>query len=293
MKPDTLDEFKIESRHYPLVFLLVATATTVLAYDIYYLLYIKEAPLQYLDENEFSSFPLESITPVNKDTSLFRFRANIPDFKDMPTPSHVILKDDTCQVARSYTPITYGRQYFDILIKRYEDGQVSRFVHGLEEGRKVEMRGPILSFPYERNMAPEIGMICGGTGITPMYQLIKKILRDPDDESRISLLYASKSEDDILLRRELDILADGSPDRFKVYYMLDKPPKDWDQGRGIISKTVLKDKLPGCDDSIVLVCGPDAMVKHVAGPKLAENNQGPLKGLLKDLKYTAQNVFKF
>jgi cytochrome-b5 reductase len=57
---------------------------------------------------------------------------------------------------------------------------------------------------------------------------------------------------------------------------------------------MLKDNLPSNDgEKLVLVCGPDGMVKHLAGEKIADGNQGVIGGLLKEMQYTAQNVFKF
>lgn len=50
------------------------------------------------------------------------------------------------------------------------------------------------------------GMIAGGTGITPMYQVAKALLTDPAETTSISLIYANVTEDDILLRKELDEL---------------------------------------------------------------------------------------
>ncbi len=49
-----------------------------------------------------------------------------------------------------------------------------------------------------------------------MYQVIKAILRDPEDTTQISLLYSNRHDEDILLREELEALANNNPDRFKV-----------------------------------------------------------------------------
>ena len=51
------------------------------------------------------------------------------------------------------------------------------------------------------------GMIAGGTGITPMYQVAKALLTDPGEATSISLIYANVTEDDILLRKELNELS--------------------------------------------------------------------------------------
>jgi ferredoxin-NADP reductase len=69
-------------------------------------------------------------------------------------------------------------------------------------------------------------MIAGGTGITPMYQLIKHILvHEPNNaDTQMWLLYANQSVDDILLREELDALAAAHPRRLRVWYTVDRAP---------------------------------------------------------------------
>ena len=66
-------------------------------------------------------------------------------------------------------------------------------------------------------------MLAGGTGITPMYQVINAILKDPADSTDLSLVSANVGEDDILLRKELDTLA-ATHANFRVYYVLNNPP---------------------------------------------------------------------
>ena len=41
-------------------------------------------------------------------------------------------------------------------------------------------------------MAKKLGMIAGGTGITPMLQLVRAIFKDKTDNSEISLLFANQ-----------------------------------------------------------------------------------------------------
>ena len=56
-------------------------------------------------------------------------------------------------------------------------------------------------------------MIAGGTGITPMLQLIRAILKDPRDKTKMWLVFANQTENDILLRTELEEVASNHPDR--------------------------------------------------------------------------------
>ena len=76
-------------------------------------------------------------------------------------------------------------------------------------------------------------MLCGGTGIAPMYQALVKMLADPADASVVTLLYGNKSPEDILLRKELDALAAKHPSRLKLTHVIGaaadaKPPEGWD-----------------------------------------------------------------
>jgi len=71
----------------------------------------------------------------------------------------------------------------------------------------------------QNNKIKHFGLICGGTGIAPMYQVIKSILDNPQDQTRVSVLFGNKSEEDILMREELEAAA--SDPRITVYYTVD------------------------------------------------------------------------
>ena len=47
-------------------------------------------------------------------------------------------------------------------------------------------------------------MVAGGTGITPCYQVVDEILRDPNDPTQISLIFACNDVNDLLCRETLD-----------------------------------------------------------------------------------------
>lgn len=56
-------------------------------------------------------------------------------------------------------------------------------------------------------------MLAGGTGITPMYQVANMILKNPNDKTKMRLIFANLTEEDILLQKELAALAVEHPDR--------------------------------------------------------------------------------
>lgn len=65
----------------------------------------------------------------------------------------------------------------------------------------------------------------GGSGIAPMLQLIRNITKTAEDETKLSLLFANKSEEDIMLRHELEEVAKDHADRFKLWYTVDNAPE--------------------------------------------------------------------
>jgi cytochrome-b5 reductase len=130
------------------------------------------------------------------------------------------------EVVRSYTPITLDDVpgHFELLIKAYPQGNASRYMDALKVGDRAPFRGPKGRFLYRQNMAKAVGMIAGGTGLTPILQVIKAILRDPQDTTKVSLIFANVTEDDILLHQELLELAKKHPSQFRVYFVLNEVP---------------------------------------------------------------------
>ncbi|CAN1120316.1 NADH-cytochrome b5 reductase-like protein [Linum perenne] len=129
---------------------------------------------------------------------------------------------------------------------------------------------------------------CSPLSLNILYEL-----KDSDSTfEQVSLLYANVSPDDILLKQKLDYLATHYPN-LKVFYTVDNPTKTWKGGVGYISKEMALKGLPGPgDDTIIMVCGPPGMMKQISGDKV-KAEQGELSGILKELGYTEEMVYKF
>jgi cytochrome-b5 reductase len=87
--------------------------------------------------------------------------------------------------------------------------------------------------------ADYVNLVAGGTGITPMYQIITAMLSKESKKitAKLALLYANRNESDILLKAEFDALADKYPDSFKLFYVISNTPEDadWRYGEGHVS----------------------------------------------------------
>lgn len=256
-----------------------------------------------LNPEKWLEFKLQETAKVSHNTNLYRFSFD-PTLKlGLDVASCIITRaaigDDSEErgkyVIRPYTPISdpESKGYFDLLIKIYPEGKMSQHFDHLKPGDVLEVKGPIEKLRYSPNMKKKIGMIAGGTGITPMVQVIKAILKNSNDNTQVSLLYANVSPDDVLLKAELDRLAASYPN-FKVFYTVDKPTKSWRGGAGFVSSDMILKGLPApSEDTLILVCGPPGLMNHISGDKAKDRSQGVLSGLLKDLGYTEEMVYKF
>ncbi|KAJ3113528.1 hypothetical protein HDU96_003310 [Phlyctochytrium bullatum] len=260
-----------------------------------------------LDPDTFLPFRLLSVDPLTPNTSRFRFA--LPEGATelgMPTASCVVTKvvkgtkkDGTTPnvVVRAYTPVEdpgEGRTgTFDLVVKRYPTGVVSSYIHSLKPGDQLEIKGPIMKYPYKPNKEGHVGLIAGGSGLTPMLQIIQRVLSNPEDKTKVTFLFANVTEEDIIMRDYLDGLAKKHPKQFKVYYALSSPPPKWTQGSGFVSEKMIQDLMPKPGAGKVFVCGPEPMMAHVSGSKAKDYTQGEVGGLLKKLGYSKDDVFKF
>lgn len=191
----------------------------------------------------------------------------------LPTGQHIAIRAaiDGKTVTRSYTPVSNNsdRGVLELVIRCYPDGLLtSRYLGQLRPGiDSVELRGPKGAMRYRRGWAKKIGMVAGGTGITPMYQVIRAICEDPLDQTEVSLVYASRGEGDILLRRELEALAERHPSKLWIWYLLDVAPAGWAYGVGYATREVLQERMPPPSEgsSKLMLCGPPGMVNAVKG----------------------------
>jgi cytochrome-b5 reductase len=184
---------------------------------------------------------------------------------------------------RAYTPTSRPDQqgYFDLLVKSYEYGKLSPHLHSLRPGSSVEVRGPVGRFRYTPNryVAPQsMGLVAGGTGLTPCLQVIRCVLEGQgksaaeEDRTCFTLLFQNRTEEDILLREEIDALAARHPGRLRVLYFLSNPSTAefgapaagrrkgaagaGEEVRGYINAEVAQSLLRPALCPYVCVCGP-------------------------------------
>ena len=205
-------------------------------------------------------------------------------------------------VVRPYTPVSTNalRGAFELLVKVYPQGVLSRHLgRTLAIGSTMDFRHvPMnvkIQYPFASPAEParRIGMIVGGTGITPMLQALHALLGTANDASDISLLYSNRAQQDILARPTLERWEAAHARRFRIYYTLTRETREtsWSGLRGRIDAPMLRAHLPPPSDprTLLFVCGPPEMYAALSGPR----NEKALSGTLAALGYSAAQVVKF
>ncbi|XP_023323191.1 NADH-cytochrome b5 reductase 3 [Eurytemora carolleeae] len=236
---------------------------------------------------------------LSHDTRIFSFQLPSPEHcLGLPIGQHIYLsaKVNGSLVVRPYTPVTSDEDlgHMDLVIKVYpanvhpkfpEGGKLTQHLESMNIGDTIDVRGPSGLLEYigkgefaikpekksepKKVCAKQVSMIAGGTGLTPMLQLVRAVFRDPEDETCLSLLLANQTEEDILLRKELEEVQKENPDRFKLWYTVDRPGPDWSYSSGFINAEMIEKALfPPSSDNLVLLCGPPPMINFACIPNL-------------------------
>jgi ferredoxin-nitrite reductase len=263
-----------------------------------------EGTLVALKPGETIKLKLIEKEQVTANSVRVRFELPSPEHVlGLPVGQHVVMTIDG--VSRPYTPISRDadKGFMDLLVKIYDQGALTQKLNAVEIGSTVDFEGPKGLVTYTargefstRNPATgeiakksckSIAMIAGGTGITPMLQVIRQIFNDVGDTTRVNVLFANVSSADILMKKELDALASAHKN-LTVHYAIDADEPGWTGEVGYVSADMIKkcellkpsgllNKLFGSADGVdeetaVLVCGPPAMVEKAVVPALDAMN---------------------
>lgn len=252
----------------------------------------------FLQPKAWKTTALVSKKVISRDTRIFTFRlAHDEQTIGLPVGQHLMirLRDPVSRdaIIRSYTPISDPKKkgYLDVLVKVYFDsttikgGRMSQALDALPIGHGVDFKGPIGKFEYlgkglctvqgaERKVRQFV-MICAGSGVTPIFQVFRAVMSDELDATRCTVLSGNRLVEDILCKEDMDALVKGNENRAEVLYTLTKAPEGWNGLRGRISGELVEKHCRRNDETMVLICGPEALEKalHAALRDLGWNDE--------------------
>ena len=229
------------------------------------------------------------------------------------------VKQPQLQIARSYTPLP-PREGDDasnlrFLIRKEPNGEVSGYLHRLQVGGIVELRGPRTEIDLSNNVN-KVVFLAGGTGIAPALQLAHILFeRKGKDEDRpdIHIVWANRRREDCVgggsvkvtldsnyIVQELEGLRQKYPEYIKVDYLVDEEKAFLDQKKisqltKVSSEVKYGPRHERIDSRLLILSGPEGFINYFAGPKRWEGGkegQGEIGGVIGAMRLRDWKVWK-
>lgn len=242
----------------------------------------------FLEPSAWSQAALQEKIEESADTKVFRFGLDHErQVAGLPPGQHLLmrLRDPVTRetMIRAYTPISDGAQQgvLDVLVKIYyntperQGGQMTQALDAIPVGGLVDFRGPMGKFQYlgkglcsvsgRQRKVRRFYMICAGSGITPIFQVLRALCADQHDSTECVLLDGNRVEEDILCRAQLEDMM-GSKHGRRLLHTLTQPRAGWTGRKGRIDRALIEAEIGPYDPEgrdLVLLCGPEKLERTV------------------------------
>jgi ferredoxin-NADP reductase len=142
--------------------------------------------------------------------------------------------------------------------KKLSDSDFSAALKALKNGDWARIDAPYGKFTFEGEHE-KIGLLGGGIGITP-FMGICKYCTDMRLDTKVTLLYGNRTENDIAFRKELEAMQKQNKN-LKVVFTLNEAYSGWKGATGFITADMIKKEIPDYKETVFYTCGPPAMVE--------------------------------
>jgi ferredoxin-NADP reductase len=218
------------------------------------------------------NWQLATVTAIHAETAHVKtISLSVPGWTGHKPGQHVDVRltaEDGYQAERSYSIASApnDQHTIELTVERVPDGEVSPFLHDLLVlGDRFELRGPIGGyFVWEAAAGDPLLLISGGSGVVPLMAMIRHRVR-AGSAAPCTLLYSSRSPDDVIYAGELQQLA-GRGDGLRVVETFTRvQPPGWTGYARRIDQAMIEDVL-GMTGRMAqaFVCGPTPLVESAA-----------------------------
>ncbi|WP_080053795.1 2Fe-2S iron-sulfur cluster-binding protein [Spirosoma aerolatum] len=206
------------------------------------------------ETDDTRSYILESVDGRSVDYQPGQFLTLLLTHRDRGTNTH--------EVRRSYSLSSIPGEPLQLTIKRVENGEISRYLHDtLRVGDALTSLHPAGRFTLDANQRGDLVLIGAGSGITPLFALLKQALYN-EPGRRVTLLYSNSTERRIIFNEALAGLQQTFPERFRIFHLLSNPTDNWEGLRGRLNNVMLERLLP----TLLGGSNPDTLRFYICGP---------------------------
>jgi ferredoxin-NADP reductase len=202
---------------------------------------------------------IKEIIPRTADVNSYRF-PRLPELTYKPGQYFFItIKQGDRELTKhfSFSSSPTEKDYFEFT-KKFTDHEYSMALKAAKVGDWARIDAPYGQFTFEGEY-PKIALLAGGIGITP-FMSICKYATDKRMNSKITLFYGCRTENDIAFKQELEEMQEQN-ENLTIVFMVNEASSQWKGATGMINAEMIKKELPDYKDNLFYVCGPPPMVK--------------------------------
>lgn len=175
------------------------------------------------------------------------------------------------EISRSYSLCTspHYDKAFQITVKRVSGGLGSNYLlDKVQAGDTLDVTPPQGQFfkPLTPHPQNHYFLFAAGSGITPVFSILKEILITRPDE-KVFLFFSNRSENDIIYKNWLDQLKEDYPNRLYVTHMLSKPISSRltlvGRCSALMAKNFVLEHSEGAVARQAYICGPEGFMDQV------------------------------
>ncbi|MBQ4821071.1 ferredoxin--NADP reductase [Aquimarina sp. MMG016] len=179
----------------------------------------------------------------------------------------ILINNKVEKRAYSFSSSPVIDNFLKITVKKVEKGLVSNYIcNTLKPGQKIEVEKPAGSFFIvpNKNIQFKYILFAGGSGITPIFSIIKTVL-EKEPLSKIILIYANRNEESTIFKKAIENLEENYPNSFAVEHILEKKKSDKpNYHQDLLNKELIDDILKkhntAYEDGKYMMCGPQGFM---------------------------------
>jgi len=138
-------------------------------------------------------------------------------------------------------------------------GTVTKAMRKLRKGDTLCVRGPYgTSWPVREGRGKDIIIIAGGIGVAPLRPVVYHILAHRGDYRSVTLLYGTRTPDDILYRNEVEHWRARLD--LDVHVTVDRAAPTWKGSVGVVPTLIPRAPFEP-SNTVAMICGPEVMMR--------------------------------
>lgn len=211
---------------------------------------------------------------VAEDVMSLRF--SVPNLPERFAGQHYDIKltsSDGYIAERSYSVanVPEEKDIIEFGVQYLEDGEVSPYLHAMEVGDEIEIRGPIGGhFIWEPRYEERLILIGGGSGFVPLMSILRQYVLTRDvHKIEVKIFISSHTISKILYYDELLDISSKFKEIDLNITLTDEKPEDWKGFLGRVNKEMLSSVLDNKIPSRVYICGSNGFVEAVSKEALS------------------------